>query len=281
MKINLPEKVSFTPDEPWFSALGTLTSPHEWLKSGEKREKGFGGPDLKRSLPGRFRKLTPAFKAFEYVREGHHVHHNGPAYLQEIQKLKEGFEEDLLSTRQELSNVLVELRERNEAWLESEKELRRTKALLEQYNFLSNHDLQEPLRKLQIFADLLSGPQAHLNDYARRYAEKINSAAARMSLLLKDLLNFSSARKIDVEDIVAVDLNALVKEAAEDLEATTKKKNATVHCSPLPIIQGDRTQIKQVFKTLSAMLSNSTGVTSSLRYRLRKQLPTHSRTTRS
>ena len=259
MKTNWQEKASFTPDEPWFSnGLGPLTSPYEWTKSGEKKEKGFGGPDLKRSVPGRFRKLTPAFKALEYVRDEHRVHHNGSAYLQEIQKIKELSEEELLRTRQELSNVLNELRERNEAWLESEKELQRTKALLEQYNFLSNHDLQEPLRKLQMFADLLSGPQAHLNDYARRYAEKINAAAARMSLLLKDLLSFSSARKIDVESFVAVDLNAMVKEVTGDLEATTQKKNVTVHCSPLPVIQGDRTQIKQIFHNLigNAIKSN-------------------------
>ena len=241
---------SFTPDEPWFADLGTLTSSYEWLKTGERREKGFGGPDLKRSVPGRFRKLTPAFKAFEYVQGEYHAHHNGPVYLEEIQKIKETFEEDLISTRQELSNVLDELRERNTAWIESEKELHRTKALLEQYNFLSNHDLQEPLRKLQMFSNLLSGPQANLNAYARKYSEKIDAAAARMSLLLKDLAHFSLARKTDAENFVLVDLDTVVTEVVRDLEPVTQKKHATVHSSPLPVIQGDPAQIRQLFQNL-------------------------------
>src|SRR5882672_8370963 len=112
MKLN-PQNFSFTPDEPWFSQhLGTLTTPYEWLNTGERREKGFGGPDLKRSVPGRSRKLTPAFKMFDYMRGEHGADHNGsptpPAYLQEVQKIKEGIEEDLRSTRLELSTALDE-----------------------------------------------------------------------------------------------------------------------------------------------------------------------------
>jgi len=253
MKSNL-QNFSFTPDEPWFSDhLGTPATSYEWLKTGERREKGFGGPDLKRSVPGRSRKLTPAFKLFDYMR-GERVDHNGSpasaAYLQEVQKIKEGLEEDLRSTRQELSTAMDELRKRNTTWLDAEKELRQTKLLLEQYNFLSNHDLQEPLRKLQLFSDLLSGPHANLNDYARKYSKKINAAAARMSLLLKDLSHFSLARKAVVENFVAVDLNTIVKEVGRDLKATAKKKNATVHSSPLPVIEGDPALIKQLFQNL-------------------------------
>ena len=254
MKSNL-KNFSFTPNEPWFSDhLGTPTTSYEWLKTSERREKGFSGPDLKRSVPGRYRKLTPAFKVFDYMRGEHRADHDGsptsPASLQEVQKIREGVEEDLRSTRQELSTALNELRKRDTTRLEAEKELRQTKLLLEQYNFLSNHDLQEPLRKLQLFSDLLSGPQANLNDYARKYSEKINAAAARMSLLLKDLSHFSLVRTTDVKNFVAVDLNTVVKEVVRDLKATTKKKNATVHSSPLPFIQGDPAQIKQLFQNL-------------------------------
>ena len=237
------------PDEPWFSNhFGALAAPNEWLETGERREKGFGGPDLKRSVPGRSRKLSPAFKMFEYMCKEHRADHNGLVHLPE--KIKEVCEDDLTSARRELSKALDELRDGNTAWIETEKELRHTKALLEQYNFLSNHDLQEPLRKLQMFSDLLSSPQANLNDYALRYSEKINAAAARMSLLLKGLSHFSLARKTDGESFVTVDLDTVVTDVARDLEAITKKQNATVHSSPLPAIQGDPMQIKQLFQNL-------------------------------
>jgi light-regulated signal transduction histidine kinase (bacteriophytochrome) len=258
MKKNLAEHASFTPDKPWFSnCFETSAAPYEWTKTGERAEKGFGGPDMKRSLPGRFTNRMPAPKTLG--REDQYILHNGSVYLQEMQKIKDLFEEDLHSTRQELSNVVAELHERNTAWIKSEKELHHAKALLEQYNFLSNHDLQEPLRKLQMFSDLLSGPQAALNDYALKYSEKINAAAARMSLLLKDLAHFSLARKSDAESFVAVDLNTVVTEVARDLEAVARKTNATVHSSPLPVIQGDRAQIKQLFQNLigNALTFNS------------------------
>jgi len=248
MKSNL-QNFSLTPDEPWFSRhLGGLVTSYEGLETGERREKGFGGPDLKRSVPGRSRELGPAFKMFEYLCRGHRAERNDSPHLQEVQKLKERLEAELFNTRRKLSNALDELRDRNIAWLEAEKQLHSTTALLEQYNFLSNHDLQEPLRKLQIFSDLLSSPQANLNDYARTYSEKINAAAARMSLLLKDLSHFSLARKTDAANFVVVDLNTVVKEVA--LEVVARKKNATVHSSPLPVIQGDPGQIKQLFQNL-------------------------------
>ncbi|WP_160143552.1 sensor histidine kinase [Chryseolinea soli] len=250
MNSNL-QNISSTPNEPWFShPLGKLNIPHEWLMSGERREKGFAGPDLKRSVPGRSRKLIPASKPFDYEHGEHRANRIGTDCLQEIQKIKEASEEDLCSTRQELSKALDELRRRNAAWIEAEKELCRTKILLEQYHFLSNHDLQEPLRKLQMFSDLLSGPQANLNDYAQKYSEKINAAAARMSLLLKDLSHFSLARKTDAENFETVDLNKVVNEVTSDLETVTRKKNATIHSSPLPVIQGDPAQIKQLFQNL-------------------------------
>jgi two-component system CheB/CheR fusion protein len=240
---------SLVPGEPWFSnPVGALAGPHEWLETGERREKGFGGPDLTRSVPGRSKKLGPAFRMFDYMCKERRADHSGLVHVPE--KIKDVCEDDLMSTRRELSKALDELRDRNTAWIESEKELLHAKALLEQYNFLSNHDLQEPLRKLQMFSDLLSSPEANLNDYALKYSEKINAAAARMSLLLKDLSHFSLARKTDGESFVTVDLDTVVTEVARDFEAITKKQNATVHSSPLPSIQGDPVQIKQLFQNL-------------------------------
>ncbi len=127
--------------------------------------------------------------------------------------------EELQSSNEELTTTNEELAKRNNELNESQRELKKVNEQLEQFAFISSHDLQEPLRKIETFSDFLAGPEANLNDYAKKYSSKINASALRMSTLIKDLLTFSGLAKED-KKFGKVDLNQTLKNIIEDFEVT-------------------------------------------------------------
>jgi light-regulated signal transduction histidine kinase (bacteriophytochrome) len=138
-----------------------------------------------------------------------------------------------------------ELKELNEHLLRSNKEL-------EQFAYITSHDLQEPLRKIQTFADLTEQNLGNVNT-ARRYLEKISKAAVRMSLLIKDVLSYSRLTLSD-DGFVDADLNEVVRSVIEDFELMIEQKNAKINILNLPLVRGVPLQLQQLFSNL---LSNS------------------------
>ena len=120
---------------------------------------------------------------------------------------------------------------------------------LEQYVFISSHDLQEPLRKIQTFYNRITGEESHLSLQSKKYLHKINEAAARMSALLSDLHSFS-VLKDDPWKFVTVDLNEVVNAVLKSFETKITAKKATVHVSSLPEIHADPVQMQQLFSHL-------------------------------
>ncbi|GAB3892564.1 hypothetical protein GCM10028803_05520 [Larkinella knui] len=131
----------------------------------------------------------------------------------------------------------------------SNEDLIRSNELLEQFAYGASHDLQEPLRKIQAFSDLL------LDQYSTRLGDgvavlqRMNSAASRMSGLIQDLLTYSrlSTQK---PAPVAVPLNTLIKDVLSDLELMIRDKNATIDVGKLPTINGSVSQLRQLFQNL-------------------------------
>jgi PAS domain S-box-containing protein len=125
---------------------------------------------------------------------------------------------------------------------------------LQQFASVASHDLQEPLRKIQIFANLLISRNGDtLNADSRRYAEKIVESAGRMKTLILDVLNYS---KLSANDNLfeRVNLNELVRELLEDFEFIIHEKKASVAVEQLPEICANRGQLRQVFQNV---ISNS------------------------
>ena len=129
---------------------------------------------------------------------------------------------------------------------------------LEQFAFVASHDLQEPLRKIQTFAELI---QENYTDeaFVKSYFKKLDNSAKRMAELVKSLLEFSRLSKdgdkdVDNPRIREVDLNTIVTEVKEDFELLIEEKEATVNCGPLPTITGNYIQLGQLFSNL---ISNS------------------------
>lgn len=139
-------------------------------------------------------------------------------------------------------------------------DLQRSNANLEQFAYVASHDLQEPLRKIQAFGDIIQSNYAPvIGDEGADMIRRMQSAAARMQALIKDVLVYSRvATKRD--DISPVDLNQLVADVVDDLETAIADRNVAVTIEPLPTIMGDDGQLRQLFQNL---LSNALKFTKS------------------
>lgn len=135
---------------------------------------------------------------------------------------------------------------------------------LEQFAYVSSHDLQEPLRKIQTFADLIrESTNESLDEVSRTYLGKIITTATRMSKLLKDLLNFS--RLHHNEEITAVDIAEVVSGIHDDLELVISQSQAEIRIeNELPTLPGYQAQLKQLFYNL---------INNSLKFRSQDRLP--------
>jgi PAS domain S-box-containing protein len=140
----------------------------------------------------------------------------------------------------------------------AEEELRSALTRLEQSNreledfaYVASHDLQEPLRKIQAFGDLLRSRHAEaLPEQARDYIERMQSAARRMQVLINDLLSFSRVTT-KAQPFVRVDLGAVAREVAKDLEIRTHDSGGTLHVGPMPVIDADPLQMRQLLQNLA------------------------------
>jgi signal transduction histidine kinase len=121
---------------------------------------------------------------------------------------------------------------------------------LERFAFVASHDLQEPLRKIQTYADLLGQRyQTTLGDEARSFLSKINTSAGRMSHMVKDLLGFSrlSSQLIDFQPVLLVDV---VTRIMADLELQIDQTGATVTVGTLPTVEAVPGHIDHLFGNL-------------------------------
>lgn len=134
--------------------------------------------------------------------------------------------------------------------LKSNKELKKVNEQLEQFAFVSSHDLQEPLRKIETFSNFLFTPEAEMNSFAKKYAGKIRASASRLSTLLRDLLIYSMLLNKDQNRFAEVDLNEILKKIIYDFELIIKETNAKIYISVLPVIEADVIQMNQLFHHL-------------------------------
>lgn len=129
-------------------------------------------------------------------------------------------------------------------------ELKRTNADLEAFNRVASHDLQEPLRKIQMFVSRLDEEeQGRLNNRSLGYLAKIKSSSERMRSLINNLLAYSKVDEV-VEQPKRVDLNDVLKNVLEDLGELINDLNAKVDSTSLPVVNGIQFQLEQLFANL-------------------------------
>ena len=120
---------------------------------------------------------------------------------------------------------------------------------LQQFASVASHDLQEPLRKIQIFSNLMMEREKNLSEEAKRYLSKIIDSSGRMKTLIIDILNYSRLSANNLE-LAPTDLTALVQDLKEDFELIIHEKGAVVTIQNLPVIAANKGQIRQVFQNI-------------------------------
>ena len=133
---------------------------------------------------------------------------------------------------------------------EQHRELERSNAALDEFASVASHDLQEPVRKILSFGDLLSTTAAAtLDGPARGHLARMLSAAARMRTLISDLLLYSQVTT-RVQPFVSTDLARIAKEVIADLETAIAESGGRVEVGELPVIAADPLQMRQLLQNL-------------------------------
>lgn len=128
--------------------------------------------------------------------------------------------------------------------------LTETNTELERFAYVASHDLQEPLRKIQAFINILTRAlDADDESKARDMMTRITGSSARMRELVEDLLAYSRAKRSDAP-FTEVSLTEVVTSVIDDLEVATRESGARFEVDDLPSVLGDSVQLKQVFQNL-------------------------------
>lgn len=137
-----------------------------------------------------------------------------------------------------------------EALKKNNQDLRRSNRDLQQFAYIASHDLQEPLRIIGSFSELLARKfGGQLDDKAQRYIDHIVDGVSRMRELINSLLSYSRVGK-DKLEFQALDCEALLQEVRIDLATAIEKSGAEIVCENLPLVRGIRPQLLQLFRNL-------------------------------
>lgn len=166
-------------------------------------------------------------------------------------------EQKLLAINKSLENEINErkiseekVKELNRRLLENIDELESANKELDRFAFMSSHDLQEPLRKIRTFSDLLYSKYKDIFDEdATRYINRIQKSAERMQALIKDILEFSKVSS-DKNKFVNTDLNLVVEDVLSDIEPEVVDKKAKINLRILPSLDVNPGLMRPLFSNL-------------------------------
>ncbi|MCW3812871.1 ATP-binding protein [Micromonospora sp. DR5-3] len=184
----------------------------------------------------------------------HHIEGSGPPEFRLLA-------EDIDGMRQKIARELDEVREARESieWVNSQlqkqaEELTRSNRDLEQFAYVASHDLQEPLRKVASFCQLLQRRYAgQLDERADQYIAFAVDGAQRMQRLINDLLAFSRIGRLTI-GFTEVDLSKVMGDVAAQTEAARQYSDAELTWDELPVIRGEEPLLTNL---LANLVSNS------------------------
>jgi len=186
-------------------------------------------------------------------------------HLNATQILRENIEEQLIllafediSEKRKVDNALKlfseelekKVLERTYSLHKANSELNYSNESLEQFAYIASHDLQEPLRKIRTFSAMLKDRfNEVLPTEALELITKITGSSERMSILIKEVLDFSRILHGDIA-FEKVNLNRIISDIINDFDLLITEKNALVKCDQFPVIEAIPSQINQLFTNL-------------------------------
>ncbi|MGN6510057.1 MAG: hybrid sensor histidine kinase/response regulator [Chitinophaga sp.] len=168
---------------------------------------------------------------------------------------------------QKMINQLLENRvnERTQELQRANRDLAASNHELQQFAYVASHDLKEPLRKIQVFGNLIHGKFGTEQQEAVQYLGKIISSADRMNRLITDVLDYS---KLSItEKFHFTDVNHIIREILDDMELLVREKCAEIFVHPIPPLKAVPGQMRQVFQNIlsNAVKFSREGVTPQIR----------------
>jgi len=149
---------------------------------------------------------------------------------------------------------VTEIRETKAELERTVEQLERSNEQLQQFAYVASHDLQEPLRMVSSYVDLLASEyEDELDDEADEYIEFAVDGAQRMQAMIDDLLQYSRVHT-QGEDFAETDPTAVLERVLRDLELLIEEQSATITHGDLPTVVADENQLGQLFQNL---LSNA------------------------
>lgn len=166
---------------------------------------------------------------------------------------KEGIPVRMIGSTQDITPLKQseqQLQELNQVLEKRAGELMSSNRELERFAYVASHDLQEPLRMVSSFLQLLDRQYASgLDEKAREYINFAVGGAERMKRLILDLLSYSRVGTIN-EPFQPIDMNVLVKSVMQIFESRFEKEQITLRVGNLPIILGNTSQLQQLMQNL-------------------------------
>ena len=217
---------------------------------GKKFEIFYTKEDRERGLP--YQLLNIAKENGRSTHEGWRVRKDGTKFWGSITITALHNKEGTIIGYSKVTRDLTERKQNEDRLARYTAELEIQNSELEQFAYVASHDLQEPIRKIQIFSELIK-QHADDKEFIDKYIDKLSLSAKRMKDLVRSLLNYGRLVK-DSRSENTIDLNTLLAEVKQDLELLIQEKGAVLISDTLPTIRGNATQLGQLFFNL---VSNS------------------------
>ncbi len=146
--------------------------------------------------------------------------------------------------------MMITLSEEEEKYRKQSEILKETNSELENLNWISTHDLQEPLRKIQLFVSkMLAEPDVVQIDSVSSSLQRVSKSANRMRTLLDDILKFSRI-KYTRDNLEKIDLNHILKSTLMEMEETISENNAIIEYENLPEVHAIYFLMQQLFSNI-------------------------------
>ncbi len=153
------------------------------------------------------------------------------------------------SLQRHINLLIISLEE--EKYRKLSELLRQTNSELENINWISTHDLQEPLRKIQLISSRILSKEEEMSPVVQDSLQRMNASAQRMQTLLVDILKYTKLKHTN-DSFEMVDLNMLCNEVVADMTENVREHSAEIIIEALPSVEGIPFLLRQLFSNLIA-----------------------------